>query len=144
MSDDYAYDKDFLPYLDELPRVADYSTAEKIQAVREEREGSAVVIPETDEVTREDRAIHGLNGAPDVPIRIYRPAREAAAPRPAVLEIHGGGFLFGSIEMMDGWCQMVAKEVDAVVESYEYDYKELYIDDDEYQRLTGLELDRRS
>lgn len=120
MSDDYAYDKDFLPYLDELPRVADYSTAEKIQAVREEREGSAVVIPEIEEVTREDRAIPGLDGAPDVPIRIYRPVREAAAARPAVLEIHGGGFLFGSIEMMDGWCQMVAKEVDAVVVSVGY------------------------
>ncbi len=40
--------------------------------------------------------------------------------------------------------QLVGEEVDAVVDSHEYEDKELYIDDDEYQRLTGLELDRRS
>ena len=32
-------------------------------------------------------------------------------------------------------------EVDAVVESHEYEDEELYIDEDEYRRLTGLETD---
>jgi len=37
-----------------------------------------------------------------------------------VFEIHGGGFLFGDIAMMDPWCQAVASELDAVVVSVEY------------------------
>ena len=36
------------------------------------------------------------------------------------MEIHGGGFILGSIEMMDPWCQKIAAEVDAVVVSVEY------------------------
>ncbi|MEM9175090.1 MAG: alpha/beta hydrolase [Myxococcota bacterium] len=120
MPKDYAYDPDFLPFLDELPRVGDYSTAEKIAAIRVEREKVFVPIPEIDAVSREDRTLPGLNGAPDVPIRIYRPKRAAAGPRPGLLEIHGGGFLFGTIAMMDGWCQMIADRVDAVVVSVGY------------------------
>jgi len=37
--------------------------------------------------------------------------------------------------------RLVGEEVDAVVESHEYEDEELYIDDDEYRRLTGLETD---
>ena len=36
---------------------------------------------------------------------------------------------------------LVSEEVDAVVESHEYEDEELYIDEDEYRRLTGLETD---
>ena len=36
---------------------------------------------------------------------------------------------------------LVAEEVDAVVESHEYEDGELYIDEDEYRELTGLETD---
>ena len=36
---------------------------------------------------------------------------------------------------------LVGEEVDAVVASHEYEDGELYIDEDEYRRLTGLETD---
>lgn len=36
---------------------------------------------------------------------------------------------------------LIAEEVDAVVESHEYEDAELYIDEDEYRGLTGLETD---
>ena len=39
----YAFDKDFIPFLSELPTVGDYSTAEKIQALRGERDESGEV-----------------------------------------------------------------------------------------------------
>lgn len=115
-----AYDKDFLPYLSELPTLQDFSTAEKIQAMRAMRAESLVAAPPRDDVVMEDRRIPGPDGAPEVPIRIYRPRAASDSPRPAVLEIHGGGFMLGNVEMMDGWCQMVAGDVDAVVVSVEY------------------------
>ena len=69
---DYAYDKDFLPFIPELPTVADYSTAEKIQAVRAERDAVSDVIPPRDGIDQEDRMIPGLSGAPARP-RLRRP-----------------------------------------------------------------------
>jgi len=120
MADDYAYDEDFIPFLAELPRVGDYSTAEKIQAIRAERDDVFEPIPRLDTIEVEDREVPGLDGAPAVPIRIYRPKAKASAPRAGFLEIHGGGFLFGTIDMMDGWCQMIAEQVDVVVVSVGY------------------------
>ena len=63
-----------------------------------------------------DRTIPGPGG--DLPIRIYRPA--SAGPRPLVLNIHGGGFVFGSLRMSDWLCSNVAATVGAVVVSVDY------------------------
>ncbi|WP_440312970.1 alpha/beta hydrolase [Leucobacter chromiireducens] len=49
------------------------------------------------DVTFEDRLIPGPLGAPDVEITIVRPAApHALGPRPAVLGIHGGGYVLGT------------------------------------------------
>ena len=123
MADDapkYAYDPDFVPFLSELPTVGDYETADKIQALREVRDETFEAVPLRAGVDLEDRSVPGLNGAPEVPIRIYRPSEASDAPRAGFLEIHGGGFMFGNIEMMDGWCQMIAAEVGIVVVSVGY------------------------
>jgi len=120
----YAFDKDFIPFLSELPTVGDYSTAEKIQALRGERDEAFEPIALREGVEQEDRQIAGLHGAPNVPIRIYRPVASkgdsSKDPLAGFLEIHGGGFMFGNIEMMDGWCQMIAAEVGVVVVSVGY------------------------
>lgn len=120
MMADYAFDKDFIPYLPELPTVQDFSTVEKIQAMRAMRGEALQPLPPRDDVAMDDRAIAGLGEAPDIPIRIYRPTKSSDTPRPGFLEIHGGGFILGNIEMMDGWCQMIAAEVDVIVVSVEY------------------------
>ena len=56
-----------------------------------------------------------------VSIRAYVP--EVAPPaegRPALLDIHGGGFCVGSIEMEHGFATQVARELDTVVVAVEY------------------------
>lgn len=115
------YDPDFLEMLPLLPTDIDISSADAIREVRDARaEMFAVGPPDREDVTKEDREVPGPDGAPDVAIRIYRPVAEANGLRPGIVEIHGGGFVMGSIEMMDPWCQRVAAEVDAVVVSVEY------------------------
>jgi acetyl esterase len=119
----YAFDEDFVPFLGELPTIQDFSTAEKIQAMRAMRADGLVPIPVRDDVQMEDREIPGPPNAPNVEIRIYRPAsstKQTDGLLPGFLEIHGGGFILGNIEMMDGWCQMIAVKTDSVVVSVGY------------------------
>jgi acetyl esterase/lipase len=71
-------------------------------------------------VAKRDVLAPGPAGAPQVPVRIYTPRAAAREPRGCVFEIHGGGFLMGSIEMMDAWCQVTAAALAAVVVSVEY------------------------
>ena len=125
----YAFDPDFLPHLSQLPTVGDYSTAEKIQAMRTMRMDTAPAPPpQRADIRREDRVVPAQGSQPAVPIRIYSPKASAgaspnaaaSAPRPGILEIHGGGFMFGNLDMMDAWCDAIASAVDAVVVSVDY------------------------
>ena len=116
-----AYDPEFEAILPLLPTVMDFSSVEKVQAMRAGRmEMFTAQPPDRDDVAKQDRLVPGPAGAPEVPIRIYRPTAATSGARGGVFEIHGGGFTMGSIEMMDPWCQRVAAELDAVVVSVEY------------------------
>ncbi len=115
------YDPEFLPMLPVLPTVTDFSRIEEIRKMRETGLQMLGGRPaDREDVAKQDRAVPGPEGAPEVPIRIYRPRAAASGPRPCVFEIHGGGFMMGSIEMMDPWCQSVASGIGAVVVSVEY------------------------
>jgi acetyl esterase len=52
--------------------------------------------PLPDGVTTVDRTVPGVDGN-EIPVRIYTPARDGA-PVPAVLYIHGGGFVVGDLD----------------------------------------------
>ncbi len=116
----YDFDPDFDEYIPSLPTVQDFSSLEKIQALRVMRSEAMETPPDREDVRMTDRRIPGYQGGPEVSIRIYRPKAAAVGPRSGVLEIHGGGFILGSLEMMDPWCQMIAAEVDAIVVSVDY------------------------
>ena len=74
--------------------------------------------PERDtSVTLEDRVIPGPSG--DQKIRIYSP-QNAQNPLPALVFIHGGGMVMGSIEGEAGTAQMLSAEAGAVVVSVDY------------------------
>jgi acetyl esterase/lipase len=116
----YDYDPDLVDQIPALPTVQDFSTLERIQAIRDVRTRELTAPPDRPDVQKSDRTIPGHEGDPEVAIRIYSPKSDTTTTRPAILEIHGGGFMMGDIEMMDPWCQMIAASVDAIVISVEY------------------------
>ncbi len=120
--DKYAYDPEFIDMIAVLPtQIGDLSDPAAIRFMRDE--GMAMLIgdqPDRDDVRSEDRLVPGRDGAPDAPVRIYTPVAEADGPRGALLYIHGGGFMFGSIDMMDAACQSYCAQIDAVIVSVEY------------------------
>jgi acetyl esterase/lipase len=70
-------------------------------------------------VSKEDRTVPGPAGAPEVPVRIYRPVGMAAA-LPCLFWIHGGGMVLGSMAMDDYNVQHVVDAVGCVAVSVEY------------------------
>jgi acetyl esterase/lipase len=92
-------DPELRPVLDafELPAI----DAEGVAAMR----SASFVSPDlSDAVTRTD---HEVPGDPPVPVRVHRP-KDAEGLLPAILTIHGGGYVIGSYDMdsplLDRWC----------------------------------------
>jgi triacylglycerol lipase len=48
-----------------------------------------------------ERMVPGPEGAPDVRVLVYTPPQMVATPRPALLNIHGGGYVIGRPEQND-------------------------------------------
>ena len=80
---------------------------------------AAIEVPPNQNVTHEDRTVPGPAGAPDISVRVYRPAN-APGTLPGVYYIHGGGMIFGSVETENAEAEQVCEEVGAVVVSVEY------------------------
>jgi acetyl esterase len=66
-----------------------------------------------------DHNVGGSDPSREIPVRTYRPAVEAG-PRPGILDIHGGGFTTGTVELQHRAVSQMAREVDAVVATVEY------------------------
>ena len=64
----------------------------------------------------EDRTLPGPAG--EIPVRIYTPAING--PLPVLVFFHGGGWVIGSIEMVDGLCRSLANASGCIVVSVDY------------------------
>ena len=116
----YDFDPDFAEFIPNMPTVQDFSTLEAIKQVRAARMLAQFASPDRDDVAVDERQIPGYKDSPDVTIRVYRPTTASEKPLPAILEIHGGGFMLGNLEMMHPWCQMIAAKVETLVISVDY------------------------
>ena len=70
-------------------------------------------------VTREEIHLPGPAGAPDVRALIYRPGR-AARSLPAILYMHGGGYIAGKPDMTDAAQLKLANDTGALVVAVDY------------------------
>lgn len=75
--------------------------------------------PPIEGVSTADRQAPGPEGAPDVFVRIYQPT-DRPATLPALLWIHGGGYVLGSVERDDLLAKHLARVGQCVVASVEY------------------------
>jgi acetyl esterase/lipase len=114
----YAYDPDLAPIVPLLPttRIDDVDAA---RAGLEAMVGAVAVDVDTSMLDVEDRLVPGFEGAPDVAVRAYRP-KGAPGPLPALLYLHGGGFVLGSIAVEHPACAVLARNLGALVVAVEY------------------------
>jgi triacylglycerol lipase len=71
------------------------------------------------DVAFEERHVAGNDGHL-ISLMVYRPTATSAALRPAILHIHGGGYVIGSAQMATLACAEMAKAMDAVLVSVDY------------------------
>lgn len=76
-------------------------------------------VPPIGGVESEDRSAPSPVGGPDVAVRIYRP-NGRPDPLPAVIWLHGGGFVLGGLELDDLMSRQLAKDVECVVVNVDY------------------------
>ncbi len=78
-----------------------------------------VGVPDVEGVSVDARLVPGPMGAPDVPVRVYQPI-DRPKTLPALLWIHGGGYVLGEARGDDLQCEHYAREVGCVVVSVDY------------------------
>jgi triacylglycerol lipase len=71
------------------------------------------------DVDRTEHRVPGTDGGPDVRVLHYEPRGRAAAS-PALLWMHGGGYVIGNADQDDVLCRRIATETCAVVTSVDY------------------------
>jgi acetyl esterase/lipase len=67
-----------------------------------------------------ERTIPGAKGSPDLKVYVINPGAPAAPAKPAILHIHGGGFVLGRARQNIGANQDLASLLDCVVVSVDY------------------------
>ena len=83
-----------------------------------------MVMPSRADVYASGRRIQGPDGAPDIPIRIYRRFGVGVGrpdDRPsAITYFHGGGWVLGNLDSHDGSCRLLAAVTGCVVVAVDY------------------------
>jgi acetyl esterase/lipase len=114
----YAYDPELQPLLEFLPAqgIEDLAAArvffaELIAGLNAELDDSGVALA--------NQSIPGPADAPDVALRIYSP-QGLAESVPALLYLHGGGFVIGDLESEHGNCLALCRKLGIVIVSVDY------------------------
>jgi acetyl esterase/lipase len=114
----YAYDPELVPWASVLPKMDLSDIVEvraQLRAVLDQMPPPELPV----DVAVRDLAVPAPAGAPEVAARVYTPTRRGA-PLPALLHIHGGGFVLGDLEVSHAACARTADEVGAVVVAVDY------------------------
>ena len=119
MTSKHLVDAQLVEILSELPDLT--VSREKLSSARETaREMTKLALAEADPtVTVSEHFAPRLDGESNIRVVIYRP-RGLVKPAPVVLQIHGGGFMFGSAEYGDPGNRAMANSVGCAVASVDY------------------------
>jgi acetyl esterase/lipase len=115
-------DPELLPFLDQFPPI-EFSVEGLPQLRRtiadRARSRIAAAPLNPDEIDVLERRVPGPQGAPDVRVLIYTP-KAATGLLPALLHIHGGGFVVGTPDASDAGNRVLAKAAGCVIVSVDY------------------------
>lgn len=120
MTTRHLVDPEIVLLLDEFP--AFQFTPESLPQVRAmvaEMFMSMPDAPEYPDIDVAERSVPGPEGAPDVRVLVYTP-KHAQRPLPALLWIHGGGFVIGSADADDLKVKQMVSQVGCAAVSVEY------------------------
>ena len=101
----------------EAEGVPEWSALSVESARRVEDEVFAAEDPPEVEFVR-DLAIPGPES--EIPIRAYRGEAPTDSPRPVLVYYHGGGWVLGTLDSIDGACRRLARRGECVVVSVDY------------------------
>lgn len=109
-------DREIVPLLDLFPRV-DLASAPIDQIRASAAESYAILPPPV--IAPEEILVPSIHGGPDIPIFLYRPAANKPGGG-AILHIHGGGMVMGSVQQMQAGPAAMAAVAGVPVASVEY------------------------
>jgi len=98
------------------PAFETLSAAQARQQMKEVRALLKQPVPEVAEVR--DISAPGPHG--DIPIRLYRAKAASDEAQPALVFVHGGGWVFGDLDTHDNLCRAIANSADGTVLSVDY------------------------
>lgn len=114
-------DPEVAPLLDVFPLLS--LSAETLEQTRELMGQPVEGAPDPEElfpgVSSTERLIPGAEGDPDVRVLLYRP-KNLATTLPALVWIHGGGYVIGTADSDEILCRRIATQTRAVVVSVDY------------------------
>lgn len=114
----YSYDPELAPVVPQLPSV-DLKDVTAARASLDETVAKTATAVDESTVEIENYDIAGHDEDPAVGVRVFRPGRIRGTV-PALLYIHGGGFVLGSIASEHDNAASLASTLDIVVVSVEY------------------------
>lgn len=117
MSSRHLVDPQLLPLLELVPPLR--LSEEALAAMRSRPRMFQPDPADLDRTDLEIRRIPGPAGAPEVEVLIYTP-RQASAPRPAVLHIHGGGYVAGDARDLEAAHRPLAANLGCTIVSVNY------------------------
>ena len=121
MTTKHLVDPEILPMLDMIPGLN--LTTESLPQMRtmlnEMYAQILTSLPETPDITVSERRIPGPKGAPDVRVLLYVP-KNVSTPAPALVWIHGGGYVIGSADQVDPQVKMMVSKLGCVAVSVDY------------------------
>jgi len=77
-------------------------------------------ITNPDRVIKTEAQCPGCDGAPDVPLLLYRPVAGGDEPRPCVYHMHGGGYVGGAAVTLEPIHRALVEALDCVLVSVDY------------------------
>ncbi len=121
MATRHLVDPELTPMLDMLPPIV--LNREQLPVIRagieQMRAALAATAATMPGIEVAERGVPGPAGAPEVRVLVYRPS-DVPQPLPALLWIHGGGYVMGSAEQDDLTVKRLVREVGCAVVSVDY------------------------